>query len=76
MSTSLKEIRQASNLTLEEASARIRELVPDAPQTIVGLHHIERRGTKRYPLLVAMAKVYGRPLEEIAAAAGNDFPEG
>jgi len=71
MQPTLKDLRNAAGLTLQQALDRIREIEPSAPTTIVGLKHIENRGTDRLKILRAMAVVYQVDRSVVEQAAGN-----
>ncbi len=76
MEKPLASMRKAAGLTLQEAVDQMQEISSDLPQTHVGLKHIENRGTDRYPVIAALAKIYNRPFQEVAAAAmGKDLSE-
>lgn len=69
MATRLKDLRNAAGLTLDEVVNRLLSIVPDAPKTRVGLHHIEQRGTTRLHILRGLATVYGLDLDVVETAA-------
>lgn len=65
----LRELREASNLSLETAADAIskdlgRTITPDYVRDV-----LEDRGTGRYELIRAMARAYGRSMDEVAEAA-------
>jgi transcriptional regulator with XRE-family HTH domain len=66
---SLRELRHNTGLSANEALARLREIVPTAPQSRNGLLKIEARGTRNVVILRALASIYGVSLEEVEAAA-------
>lgn len=65
----LREMREAAGLTLEQAATRLRDAYPGAPRTRVGLWHIEQGGTDRLCLILAMAAVYNQPRAQVEIAA-------
>ena len=65
----LKQLRESSGLTLEQAAKLVREADPGAPKTAVGFWHIENKGTDRILLIRAISKAYGVRESEVEAAA-------
>lgn len=63
--SSLKAIRDSKGLTLEAATALLRDIEPTFPSTLMGLHHIETRGTRNVDYLTAMSKLYDIPLDTL-----------
>lgn len=73
MGKTLRQIREAAGLSLEEAASRIKEIESSAPRTYMGLWHIEQRGTDRLLLIRAMAKVYKVSALEVEESALDIF---
>lgn len=76
MGTTLKDMREKSGLTLSQVVEEMQKISTDLPRTHVGLKHIENRGTDRYPVIAALAKIYDPPFSVVAAVAmGKDLSE-
>ena len=71
MRNTLKDLREGAGLSLREAAERLHAIEPSAPQTHVGLKHIENRGTRNYAIIKALANLYGVDMDTVASAAGN-----
>jgi transcriptional regulator with XRE-family HTH domain len=66
----LEQMRQESGLSIQGVLDAVRTIAPDAaPTARSGIIHWERRGTDSIRVIRALAQVYGRPLEEVEAAA-------
>lgn len=67
--TELQKLRLEKNLTLRQALEIMQTVEPCAPKTVVGLKHIESRGTNKIQILRALSRVYDLPIEIIELAA-------
>jgi len=67
--TRLPLLRAEMGLTPTQAHQKLKQIEPEAPETFVGLIHIENRGTKRLDILRGLSTIYGVPLSVVEEAA-------
>lgn len=69
--TTLRQIRESRRLSAAEVAERLRMMEPSFPANTQGFYNLERRGTRDYWYIRAIARVYGMGEEEVAAIARN-----
>jgi hypothetical protein len=69
MADTLRDLRKRAGFKAVEAAQKLHEVEPTAPETHVGLIHIENRGTDRVKIIRGLATVYGFPFEVVEEAA-------
>ena len=65
----LKEMREDKGLSQAEVAALLAHKLNEPSRTNVSILQIEKRGTEKYSVIVALAAIFDQPIDAVVAAA-------
>ena len=68
---SLSDLRLEADMTLDEVASALAAHLGEASRSHVSVFQIEKRGTEKLPVLVALSEIYGVERIEVEAAAAE-----
>ena len=65
----LKEMRELKGLSQAEVANQLARRLNEPSRTTVSILQIEKRGTEKYSVIVALAAIFDQPVDAVVAAS-------